>query len=282
MWGLSPLYYAQMNHLPPLEIVAHRILWALPPILVWAALTGRMARLRAVASEPRRLGAMLASTAMISCNWIVFVQAIQWGETREASFGYYVYPILAVPLGALLFRERVDRLQWLAVGFAGAGVAWIGLRLGTLPWLGLLTALTFAAYGLIRKAAAVGPMVGVIWELALTLPVIVVGLALIGGGAFVRDAGDAALLVGGSLFTGLPLILFVEASKVLRFGTVGVLFYLNPTLQLVSAVILGEAIGAERLIGFALIWVAVVLYCAALLRAERSASMAAAGSAARS
>lgn len=270
MWGFSPLYYALMDHIPPLEIVTHRLIWSLPPLALYALWTGRRARFLAVARAPRELGLLTLSAAMIAVNWFAFIYAIQIGQTGEASFGYYAYPIAVMVLGVVVFREGLTALQWLAAAIATGGVVWIGIGYGAPPWIALIVMTSFAAYGTIRKLASTGPLVGVLWELSLTVPLLLVWLLWIGGGAFLHSMSDALLLIGGSIFTGLPLVLFVEAAKRLRFSTVGVLFYVNPTLQFVSAVILGESFGADRLIGFGIIWVAVLLYCAELLRRDRA------------
>ena len=285
MWGFSPLYYAQMSHIPPFEVVVHRILWSLPPIIAYALYTGRRQRFFEAGRDRRKLAAMALSTTAISVNWVLFIYAIQIGETAQASFGYYIYPLAVLLLGVAVFNEGITRPQWLAAAIAAAGVMWIGLRFGEMPWISLIVMLTFALYGTIRKAAQIGPMIGVLWELLLILPFLLVYLAWIGGGRFFIDGQDALLLIGGSVFTGIPLILFVEATKRLRFATVGVLFYINPTLQFVSAMILGEAFGCDRAIGFGLIWTAVILYCVELLRQDRAsriASKAASGDSATS
>lgn len=270
IWGFSPLYYAAMSHIPPFEVVVHRILWSLPPIIAYAWWTGRGPRFFEAGRDRRKLAAMAISTAAISVNWVAFIYAIQIGETGQASFGYYIYPLAVLLIGVIVFRECITALQWGAAAIAAAGVLWIGWRLGEMPWLALLVMATFALYGTVRKAAQIGPMVGVLWELLLVLPILLAYLIWIGGGRFFVDFSDALWLIGGSLFTGIPLIMFVESAKRLRFSTVGVLFYINPTLQFVSAIILGEPFGADRLIGFGLIWVAVALYCVELIRQDRA------------
>ncbi len=273
-WGVSPLYYAQLSHIPPFEIVVHRIFWSLPPIIIYALLTGRRERFFEVGRDRYKLTAMCFSTLAIASNWFVFIYAIQIGQTAQASFGYYIYPLAVLLLSVVVFKESITPVQWIAAAIATVGVAWIGVRFGELPWISLSVMTTFAIYGVIRKAAQITPLIGVLWELLLILPFLLFYIVWIGGGQFFSDWRDALLLIGGSLFTGIPLILFVEATKRLRFATVGVLFYINPTLQLVSALILGEAFGVDRAIGFSLIWVAVVLYCLELIRQDRATRMA--------
>ncbi len=274
IWGFSPLYYAQMNHIPPFEIVIHRIIWSIPPIVVYALLTGRRQRFFETGRDRKKLAAMFLATLAIACNWFVFIYAIQTGQTAEASFGYYIYPLAVLVLGVAVFKEKITPLQWLAALIAAAGIVWTGLRFGELPWISISVMASFALYGVVRKAAQVTPLIGVLWELCLVLPFLLAYLVWIGGGRFFTGWQDALLLIGGSLFTGIPLVLFVEATKRLRFATVGVLFYINPTLQFCSALLLGELISTDRLAGFGLIWIAVTLYCAELIRQDRAARMA--------
>ncbi len=210
--------------------------------------------------------ALVTATAFISVNWFGFIYAIQIGQTAQASFGYYIYPIIAVLIGAAVFRERITGLQWAAAGLATTGVLMIAMDRGTLPWIALIVAGTFAVYGVIRKTIPVGPLVGVLWELTLVSGPLFAYLWFVGGGAFFADTRTALLLIGCSLFTGIPLVMYVEAAKRLNFSTVGVLFYINPTLQFVSALIMGEVLSLPVLAAFGVIWAGVALYCYDLLR----------------
>ncbi len=269
IWGLSPLYYAQLNAVPAGEVVAHRILWSFPVIALYGLATGRWARFVEAGRSARMIGAMGLATSMISVNWVVFVVAIQIGQTAQASFGYYIYPIIVVVLGRVVFGERITPLQWAAASIAACGVFWLGLHFDGMPWIAIVVGLTFAAYGVIRKRTEIGPLVGVMWELTLVMPILALYLLWVGGGVFGQDMRVSMLLIGSSLFTAIPLVMFVEAAKRLRFSTVGVLFYINPTLQLASALILGEALSAQKITAFCVIWLAVALYCFELLRGER-------------
>jgi len=249
-----------------MELVAHRILWSLPMILGYALLTGRGGRLLEVARTPRALGMLCLTTCLVATNWFVFIYSIQIGKTSEMSFGYYIYPLIALLLGRMVFGERITLLQGAAAVMAGMAVLWLALRFDAPPWLALLLAMTFAAYGTLRKLIETGPLVGVVWEfMIISLPLLAY-LIWQGGGVFGQDAWQSALLIGTAFLTGIPLVLFVEAARRLQFSTSGVLFYINPTLQFVCAILLGEAFGFDRLIAFGLIWVAVALYCFELRR----------------
>jgi chloramphenicol-sensitive protein RarD len=266
IWGVSPLFFALVNHVPAFEVMAHRILWSLPVIAIYAALTGRWTRFVQTAREGRTMLSLGLATAFIAVNWFIFIYAIQIGQTAQASFGYYIYPIVAVMLGAMVFREHITPLQWSAAAVATVGVALIAVERGALPWIALVVAATFSVYGVIRKRVTVGPLVGVLWELTLASGPLAAYLWFFGSGAFSQDAQTALLLIGCSVFTGIPLVMYVEAAKRLKFSTVGVLFYINPTLQFVSALILGEALNLAVLAAFGVIWLGVALYCYDLTR----------------
>lgn len=268
IWGVSPLFFSLVNDVPPMEVVSHRILWSLPVIALYAALTGRWQRFVQAGRERRTMLALVTATAFISVNWFVFIFAIQLGQTSQASFGYYIYPIVAVLLGALVFRERITAMQWSAAALCTTGVLLIAVERGSLPWIALVVASTFAIYGVIRKMVTVGPLVGVLWELTLVSGPLLAYLWFVGGGVFFEDAHTALLLVGCSLFTGIPLVMYVEAAKLLKFSTVGVLFYLNPTLQFVSALVMGETLSLPVLAAFGVIWAGVALYCYDLMRRQ--------------
>jgi len=270
IWGLSPLYFALINHVPAFEVMVHRVIWAVPMVGLYAAMTGQWGAVRAVGRSRRGMAVMAMAAAMVSINWFVFVYAIQTGRTAEASFGYYIYPLLAVVLGALVFRERITGLQRGAAALAAVGVLGIAIARGTPPWIALIVACSFAIYGAIRKSSSVGPLVGVFWELILMTPPMLLYLAWISGGVFGADMGTSLLLVGCSFFTAVPLIIYVEVTKILEFSTVGVLFYLNPTLQFISALLLGEALSMGEVGAFGIIWIGVAIYCYDLLRRRRS------------
>ncbi len=268
IWGISPLFFALVNHVPPFEVMAHRILWSLPVIALYAAMTGRWRRFVQTGRDGRMMLALATATAFIAVNWFIFIYAIQIGQTAQASFGYYIYPIVAVLLGAMVFCEKITPLQWTAAAVAAIGVAMIAVERGALPWIALVVAATFSVYGVIRKMFTVGPLVGVLWELTLASGPLLAYLWIVGGGAFFDDVQTALLLIGCSLFTGIPLVMYVEAAQRLKFSTVGVLFYINPTLQFVSALILGEVLSLPVLAAFGVIWAGVALYCYDLMRME--------------
>jgi chloramphenicol-sensitive protein RarD len=269
IWGLSPLFYKLLTHVPPAEVLAHRTAWSL---VVFATLLAMQGRLREV---PRALGtwrglfAVAAAAAMISVNWFLFIFAIQAGRTVEASLGYYIFPLVAVLIGAAVLRERLGRAQIVAVAVAACAVLVLGVGLGATPWISLTLAVTFGIYGLLKRWVAAGPVVSVTAEVLILVPLACGYLLWLGStaGAFGHDIGTSALLIASGPMTATPLILFSYATKRVAMATVGLVQYLNPTLQFaVAALILAEPVTRWHMIAFPMIWVALAIYSVATLR----------------
>ena len=276
-WGLSPIYYKAIGAVPALEVVAHRTLWTAALLGVFCALTGRARRVAAAVSTLRGFGYLAAASLLIAVNWLGFVYAVQSGRTAESSLGYYIYPVLAAFLGRVFLKEAMRPAQYLALSIAFGAVGFLVWRVGEPPWIALTLALSFSIYGLVRKLSPVGPIVGVFWEAALLAPFAAFYLWRADGGAFTAQGGETAwLLALSGLVTGAPLVLFAEGSRRLRLSTVGVLMYLNPTIQFfVSVLVFHEPLDQARLMAFAAIWIAVLIYCADALRADRASRIAA-------
>jgi len=264
-WGLFPLYFRRIASVPPLEVVLHRSVWSLLFVLMLLAALRRFSWLRPVLAEPRRLGLFALSAALLSGNWLVYVYAVHSGQVVEASLGYFINPIVNVLLGVLVLHERLDRVQWAAVALAAAGVLWLTLLHGRLPWIALVLAVSFGLYGLMRKTASLGALEGLALETMLLAPLVLPALlwwTLGGSGAMARGdlALDAWLVIGGPL-TALPLLLFAAGARRLPLATIGLLQYLSPTIQLALGVwVFHEPFDRARLAGFALIWAALLLY----------------------
>lgn len=271
LWGLSPIYWRLMSHVPAHEILLHRIAWS--AVFLAVITRDRWGDLRRAARTPRIAGTLVATTALIGLNWYLYIKAIEDHRVLDTSLGYYINPLVSVALGVAVLGERMRRLQAAAAALALAGVLWLVLAHGNLPWLSLVLAFTFAAYGLLRKTAAVDALVGLAFEtFLLTIPALV-GLAFLASrGRVAADARTLALLAGGAGVTALPLLWFVEAARRLDLKTMGFLQFTSPSLQFVIAVFaFGEPLPFDRLLSFALIWAAVGLYCAdAFLRGRRA------------
>ncbi len=279
IWGLYPLYLLQIASVPPLEVVLHRSAWSLLFLLGLLAVLKRWRWLPAVGRQPRQLALFATSSLLLSANWLVYVFAVMSGQVLEASLGYFINPLVSVLLGVLVLHERLRPVQWVAVALAAAGVAWLTLQTGRLPWMALMLACSFAVYGLIRKTARLGALEGLTLETLLLAPLVLPALAWITlshGGAMARGdwALDGWLLLSGPL-TALPLLFFGAAARRLPLATVGLVQYLSPTLQFALGVwVFHEPMQPARLLGFALIWTGLALYSAdALRRASKAEPM---------
>lgn len=272
-WGLSPLYYALLTDVPPVEVLSYRCLWSL---IFFAAILMIQRRLRLVLAllrQPRSFLVTLLAAVMISVNWFGFIYAISVGQALDASLGYYIFPLMAVLLGRVVFAEQLGRVQTGAVLLAAGAVVVLAVGLGVPPWLALLLATTFSTYSLIKKKLDVGPVVSVTAEVALVAPFALVWIVGFGtGGAGGHDIGTHVLLALSGPLTATPLVLFSYAARRVRLSTIGIVQYINPTLQFCCAVfVFGEPFTLWHGIAFPLIWTALILYSGASLRQDRAA-----------
>ncbi len=264
-WGFVPLYFKAVSGVAPVEVLAHRVLWSLLLLATLLALRGRISLLGKLLRDRRTLAVLALTTLLIAANWLVFIWAVANDRVLQASFGYFVTPLLNVLLGVIVLRERLRRLQAAAVLLAGLGVLWLSVRLGGLPLVSLALAGSFSLYGLLRKLIRPDGTLGLAAETLLLAPAALAWLLLReqgAGTAFLHGgAGTAWLLAAGGIVTALPLIWFAEAARRLRYATVGFLQYLSPTLQFLLAVVLfHEPFTASHAVAFGLIWAALGLY----------------------
>lgn len=276
LWGLSPIYYKLLVDVPAQEILAHRTLWSLVFFGGILLLQGRFGEVFKALSQWRLAAVLVLASLMISVNWFLFIYAVQIGKTTETSLGYYIYPLVAVVVGRFWFSEQLNKGQWLAVGLAAFAVVMLTLGLGVAPWLALVLATTFALYGVIKKQLAIGPVVSVTCEVLIFLPV---GLTILyfvhkgGHGYFASSAWKTALLIGSGPITALPLILFAYGSRRIAMSTVGLLAYINPTLQLFCAVaIFRDPFNRWHIVAFAMIWLALAIYSIAARKNSTASS----------
>jgi chloramphenicol-sensitive protein RarD len=265
MWGLFPLYFHLVAAVPPLDIVLHRSLWSLAFVLVLLAVLRRWGWLRDIARRPRTLATFALSALLLSGNWLVYVWAVNHGRVVDASLGYFITPLVNVLLGTFVLHERPRRAQWFALAIAAAGVLWLTLFAGSLPWVGLTLAATFGIYGLMRKTAPLGALEGLALETLLLAPLAAGLLAwrTSHGGALGGNLPLLALLALAGPLTALPLLLFAAGARRIPMTTLGVLQYIGPTIQFALGVwLFHEPFAGPRLAGFVLIWLALVIYTA--------------------
>ena len=275
-WGLFPLYFSLLDGVGAGDIVAHRVVWSAALVLVLLAARRQWRWLRGVLREPRVLGAAAGSALLLSVNWLVWVWAVAHGRVVDASLGYFITPLVNVLLGRVVLKERLPPAQWAAVALAGAGVAWLAVQGGELPWIALVLGCSFGVYGLLRKTAALGALEGLALETWLLVPAALAWLAWSAGRASDVPAAGAAtmlLLAGLGPVTALPLLLFAAGARRIRLATLGLLQYLAPSLQFMLGVWLyHEPFDAARLVGFGLIWLALLVYSAQAWRRSRARS----------
>ncbi len=262
-----PVYIRAVRAAPVVEVLCHRVTWALVFLLVLSWGQGRIRGFMPALRSGRTLAVLSASTVCIAVNWLVYIWAVVNGRVLEASLGYYITPLVNVLLGVAILGERLERPVRVAVGIAAGGVLWLALHVGQLPWIALTLATSFGLYGLLRKLAAVGPLAGLTIETALLFPLTggYLAWALVSGRAAFLSGHptlDVCLLLGGPV-TAVPLLLFAAAARRLPLSTMGFLQYLSPTLQFLLAVFAyGEAFDRAHAVAFALIWTAVALFAA--------------------
>lgn len=275
IWGLSALYYKLLDHVPPLEVLAHRTIWSFVFFAGVLIAQRRLTVLRQALSNWKGVAIVAFAALMISCNWFVFISSIQTGHAIEASMGYYTFPLASVLMGAIFFRERLGPAQAAAVALAAIAVVVLAVGLGVAPWIPIIVAATFALYGVAKKWLTVGPVVSVTAEVMLLSPIAAVLLwqaHRAGTGHYGTDIPTSLLLMFSGLLTGTPLILFSYAARRLTMATVGLLQYINPSLQFLCAtLIFREVFSIWHAIAFGLIWTALAIYTTALWRQDRVA-----------
>jgi len=287
IWGLSSMYYKLLASVPPLEVLSHRTIWSLVFFGLVLAAQGRLGELGRLLARPRNLAIVAAAAAMISTNWFFFIYSIQIGRAVEASLGYYMFPLVAVAMGYLLLGERHSALKWVAVGLACLAVAGLTWGLGAAPWVSLVLALTFGIYGFVKRGVPAGPVVSVTGEVVLLTPLALIwlygvheagwtGLTGRNVATFGHDLSDSLLLILSGPLTATPLILFSYAAKRASYATIGLVGYINPTLQfLVATFVFRESFTLWHGFAFGLIWTALALYSIESLRQDRAARRAA-------
>ena len=273
LWGLFPLYWPLLEPAAPVEILAHRIVWSLVFLAVVLALTSRFRWLAGVGR--RRAGLLALAAAFVTINWGTFIYGVNTGHVVETSLGYFINPLVSIALAVTVLRERLRTAQWVAVGIATVAVAVLTIDYGRLPWIALTLAFSFALYGLIKKHVGMAGTQSLAVETAfLVLPAAAYLVWLGAGGQSTfgaEGAGHAALLAGAGVTTAVPLMLFGAAAIRTPLATLGSLQYIAPVMQfLIGVLVYREAMPASRLAGFALVWIALVIFAVDTVRTARA------------
>jgi len=274
LWGLLPLYMKALAHVPPVEVIAHRVVWSVPVALAVLWVLGRRRDLVAALCNPRMLGMAAVTAALISVNWGIYVWAIGSGHALDAALGYYINPLFSIFLGAVLLRERIGRWQAVAIALAVVAVAILTWEAGRLPLVALGLTLTWGLYAFLKKWLPIGPNQGFALEVLILLPLALGYLGWLGAsgaGHFGQGVGwDDALLLGCGIITAGPLMIYANGAKRLRLSTIAIMQYIVPTMIFVTAVfVFGEPFSGVKLVAFAMIWAALVVYSVPLVMRAR-------------
>ena len=270
-WGLFPLYWALLSHVPAIEVLLHRMLWSMPVLLPLVLLSKRRRnQVKNALQSWHELRWLALSGLTVSFNWGIYIWAVANHRVIEASMGYFLTPLLNVMAGVIVFGEKLERLKIIAITFATAGVAYYMFTTATIPWVGLALGISFAAYGLLRKQMKTNAVPGLFVEILLLLPFT---LGLIFWLHYQQQASflnyslntDLLLILGGPI-TMIPLALFIAGTRILPMTTVGILYYVTPSLQFLTGIILlGESFSLNKLVGFIGIWIGLAIFTYSLL-----------------
>ena len=274
LWGFLPLYMKALAHIPPPEVIVHRVVWSVPVALAVLWWTGRTSDLRAALVSPRMLGMGAMTAALISVNWGIYVWAIGSGHALDAALGYYINPLFSIFLGAVLLRERIGRTQMAAIALAVVAVAILTWEAGRLPVVALGLTLTWGFYAYLKRRLPIGPNQGFTLEvLILLIPAIgyMVWLSVQGTSHFRQGVAlDDALLLGCGIVTAVPLMIYANGAKRLTLSTIAIMQYIAPTMIFLTAIfIFDEPFSSVKLAAFGLIWVALAIYMGSMIAAQR-------------
>ncbi len=265
IWGLFPIYWKWLQQVAALEVISHRIIWSCVILIVVILALRQWNAFRQAALQPRILRIYAVAAILLSINWLVYVWAVNAGFIIESSLGYYINPLISVLLGVVFLRERLRPWQWFPLGLATAGVLYLTLAYGSLPWIALALTLTFGTYGLVKKTAPLNSLYGLALETSI---VFVPALAYLcfaevtSQGAFLHDGViPDILMMGAGVVTTIPLLFFASATQRIPLSLIGVLQYVSPTLQfLLGVVVYGEPFTSVQFIGFGIVWIALIIF----------------------
>ncbi len=265
VWGLFALYWRWLSDIGAFELIAHRIVWSFVTIGIIILAMRRWAEVKTALRNPRTLLILTAASLAIGINWTIFVWGVNAGHTIEVSLGTFTTPLVSVAFGVIIFKERLGVLQWVALVLAAVALVYLAFDYGRPPWLALGIGVTFSSYSLLKKITPTAPLPGLLTETIVLLPVALLVIAVIGVRGQTEfghhGLGNTLLVLTVGLVTVLPLVLFAMSAQIVPLSTVGILQYITPTMQLITGIfIFREPMPTARLIGFCLVWTALILY----------------------
>ena len=264
IWGLSAIYYKQLSETPPIEVLCHRTLWSVVVFTLFLRLQNRLEELKIVFRNRKLVQTLFWAAAMISTNWFFFIWSVHNDRATEASFGYYIFPLVAVVFGLFFFNERLSLMKWISVILATIAVLILAISQNILPFIALVLSISFGIYGMLKKQISLGPVLSVTSEVILLLPVALILLLywhLDGSGSFGTNITTTSLLIFSGPMTAIPLMLFSYAARRVQMTSLGIIQYLNPSLQFFVAIyIFLEPFGLWQAVAFGFIWLALFIY----------------------
>jgi chloramphenicol-sensitive protein RarD len=280
LWGVFPIYWKWLHTVSAIQLISHRIIWSFVLLVIILLATRQWKAFAAAVSSRRVLLIYLVSAVLLTVNWLTYVWAVNAGFVVETSLGYFINPLLSVLFGVIFLKERLRPWQWVPIGLAAVGVIYVAVAYGQFPWIAITLAVSFGLYGLVKKTAPLGSLYGLALETGLAfLPAVafLLVMELQGQGAFLRSGPVADLLmVGAGVVTTIPLLLFASAAQRIPLSMVGVLQYITPTMQfLLGVFVYKEPFTRPHLIGFSIVWAALLLFALEGYLAGRKAVQAA-------
>lgn len=280
LWGLFPIYWKALHSVSAVQVVGHRVLWSFVFLVLIVLVAGQAKKFRAVAFTSRNFKIYAIAGVLVSVNWLIYVWAVNADHIVETSLGYFINPLVSVLLGVVFLRERLRPLQWVPVALAAAGVLYLTFEYNRLPWIAISLALSFGLYGLVKKTAPLSSLYGMTMETGIVLLPALAYLIydeLMGQGAFGHSGPAINLLLAGTgIVTAVPLLLFASAAQRIPLTMVGLLQYITPTLQfLIGIMMYREPFSQVQLIGFAAVWLALIVFWLEGWWTNRAASVSA-------
>ncbi len=265
LWGFFPIYWKLLHEVPALQVIGHRIGWSFILLIAYILFTRQWQDFRSAAIAAKTIAIYSIAAVLLSINWLVYVWGVNSGFIVETSLGYFINPLLSVLLGVIFLRERLRLAQWVPVALAAAGVTYLTIVYGRPPWIALSLAFTFGFYGFVKKLAPLGSLYGLTLETAIVFPVALIYLAATefnGTGAFLHQGSFIdVVLIGAGAVTTIPLLMFATAAKQIPLTVIGLLQYIAPTIQfLIGVFVYKEPFDQTHLIGFAIVWVALIIF----------------------
>lgn len=275
MWGVLPIYWKALKAVPAPEIIVHRILWACVIMLGVLIFGKKLAGFKAALNSPKRVLFFVLTAGLLGINWLVYIWAVNAGHLVQTSLGYFINPLVSVLLGVIFLKEKLRPMQWLPVGLAAAGVIYLTILYGQLPWISLALAFSFGLYGLLKKIAPLDP------TYSMSLEMMILAVPSLGYLIYLESQGVSAfghagllttlLLLGAGLVTIMPIFLFSSAAQMIPLSMVGILQYLSTICQFLIGVLLyHEPFSSLQFIGFSIIWAALILYWGEAIQQRRS------------